>query len=118
MGILTDTLPGHDSLIIDNGPIRLKLWLDRLVSLVGFGCLRDCPNSHLSGDIELLPNLMIDNLLQLDFIGCMKLKSLLSDEVAGGVKLMHGLKESLGLLRRSFKFDLKSLHHSIDILDL
>ena len=61
---------------------------------------------------------MIDNLLQLDFIGCMKLKSLLCDEVAGGVKLMHGLKESLGLLRRSFKFDLKCLHHNIDILDL
>lgn len=96
----------------------LKICLDRLISLIGFGCLGNCPNSHLSGDTKLFPNLMINNLLQFDFICCMKLKSLLCNEVAGGIKLMHSLKESLGLLRRSFKFDLKSLHHSIDIKNL
>ncbi len=63
-------------------------------------------------------NASVNNLLQLDFIEGMKLKSLLSDEVAGGIKLMHGLKKSLGLLRRSFEFDLKSPHHSIDRVDL
>ncbi len=112
------SLPGHDSLIIDNCSIGIELWLDRLVSFVGFGCLRNCPNRHLSRDAKLFPDLMINNLLQLDFIGGMKFKSLLSDEVAGGIKLMHGLKKSLILFRRSFEFDLKSLHHSIDILDL
>lgn len=112
------SFPGHDSLIIDNSSIWRKFWFDRLISLIGFGCFGNCPNSHLSGDTKLFPNLMINNLLQFDFICCMKLKSILCNEVAGGIKLMHSLKESLGLLRRSFKFDLKSLHHSIDIKNL
>ncbi len=88
------SFPGHDSLIIDNGSIRFKLWLDRLVSLVGFSRLGDCPKSHLSRETKLFSNLTINNLLRLDFIGCMKLKSLLSNKVAGGVKLMHGLKRA------------------------
>ncbi len=112
------SFPRHDSLIVDNSSIRLEYWLDRFVSLVGFGCFGDCPNSHLSGDTKLFSDLMINNLLQFDFIGCMKFKSLLSDEVAGGVKLMHSLKKGLMLFGRGFKFNLKSLHHSIDIKNL
>ncbi len=113
-----ESLPGHDSLIVDNCSIRFKLWLDGFVALIGLRCLGDCPNSHLSGDTKLFPNLIINNLLQFDFVGCMKLKGFLSNEIAGGIELMHGLKKSLALLRCSFKFNLKSLHHSIDIKNL
>lgn len=112
------SLPGHDSLIVDDCSIKTELWLNGLVSLVSLGCFGNCSYSHLSGDAKLFSDLMINNLLQLDFIGGMKLKRFLSDEVAGGVKLMHGLKKSLILFRLGFKFNLKSLHHNIDLIDL
>jgi len=112
------SFPAHDSLIIDYGPIRLKLRLDRLISFISFGGFGYGSHCHLSRDAELLTNIMIDNLLQFDFVGRMKLKGFLGHVIASGIELMHSLKKRPSLLRRGFKFDFESLHHSIDILDL
>jgi len=106
-----ETFPGHESLIVDDRSVRIEGRFDRFVSLVGFAGLRDGSDRHLSGEVKLFPNRIINDLLQLDFIGGTKLKRFVSHEVAGGVKLMHRLANSLNLFWSRFKFDLERLHH-------
>jgi len=106
-----ETFPGHESLIVNDRSVRIEGRFDRFVSLVGFAGLRDSSDRHLSGEVKLFPNRIINDLLQLDFIGGMKLKRFISHEVAGGVKLMHRLANSLNLFWGRFKFDLERLHH-------
>jgi hypothetical protein len=106
-----ETFPGHESLIVDDRSVKIEGRFDRFISLVGFAGLRDSSDRHLSGKVKLFPNRIIDDLLQLDFIGGTKLKRSVSHEVAGGVKLMHRLANSLNLFWGRFKFDLERLHH-------
>ena len=106
-----ETFPGHESLIVDDRSVRIEGRFDRFVSLVGFAGLRDSSDRHLSGEVKLFPNRIINDLLQLDLIGGTKLKGFVSHEVAGGVKLMHRLANSLNLFWSRFKFDLERLHH-------
>jgi len=106
-----ETFPGHESLIVDDRSVRIEGRFDRFISLVGFAGLRDSSDRHLSGEVKLFPNRIINDLLQLDLIGGTKLKRFVSHEVAGGVKLMHRLANSLNLLWGRFKFDLERLHH-------
>jgi len=106
-----ETFPGHESLIVDDRSVRIEGRFDRFVSLVGFAGLRDSSDRHLSGEVKLFPNRIINDLLQLDFIGGTELKRFVSHEVAGGVKLMHRLANSLNLFWSRFKFDLERLHH-------
>src|SRR5205807_3123209 len=44
----SQSLEGHDSLIIDESPFRLKGGLNALISLIHIGCFADGPNSQLS----------------------------------------------------------------------
>jgi len=106
-----ETFPGHESLIVDDRSVRIEGRFYRFISLVGFAGLRDGSDRHLSGEVKLFPNRIINDLLQLDLIGGMKLKRFVSHEVAGGVKLMHRLANSLNLFWSWFKFDLQRLHH-------
>ncbi len=111
--------PRENSLVVDDGSIWCKCWFDRLISFIGFTCFRNGSNCHLGGYTKLLTNIMINNGLQLDFIGCMHLKSNFSHIVASSIELMHSLMQSLRLLRFNYNFYFESLHHdSIDIYDL
>ena len=113
------SFPRHDSLVIDDCTVRIKDRLDRLVSLISFGCLGNGSNSHLGGYTKLLSEISINNGLQLDFIGGVHLKSYIGNIVAGGIELMHSIKESFSLLWRGFYLNLESLHHDcIDTYDL
>ena len=110
--------PREDSLVVDDGSIGIKGWFDRLISFIGFASFRNGSNCHLGGYTKLLTDIMINNGLQLDFIGCMHLKSNFSYIVASSIELMHSLMESLRLLWFNYNFDFESLHHdSIDIYD-
>ncbi len=110
--------PREDSLVVDNSSIRIEGWFDRLISLVGFTSFRNGSNCHLGGYSKLLTDIMINNGLQLDFIGCMHLKSNFSHIVASSIELMHSLMEGVRLLWFNYNFDFESLHHdSIDIFD-
>ena len=110
--------PREDSLVVDDGSIEIKGWFDRLISLVGFASFRNGSNCHLGGYTKLFTDIMINNWLQLDFVGGMHLKSNFSHIVASSIELMHSLMESLRLLWFNYDFDFEGLHHdSIDIYD-
>ena len=51
---LIKSFPRHNPLVIDDGTIRIKGWLDRLVSLIGFACFRNSSDGHLGGYTKLL----------------------------------------------------------------
>ena len=110
--------PRHDTLVIGHSPIQIKFWLDGLISFVGFNCLGDGSDRHLCRQIILLSNLIIDCLLQLDFVGTVQLERSPRDVIASMVKLMHGLMEGLSLLWGSFNLDHESLHHYIEEIAL
>ncbi len=112
------SLPRHDALVIDYRAKVINGWLDGLISLVGFTSLRDCPDGHLCRDAKLLTNITINDLLQFDFVGCTKLKGFLSHVIAGGIELMHSLKERPAIFNRCIQFDFESLHHCIEHIDL
>lgn len=112
------TFPGEDTLIINDSSLSIKFRLDRLIAFIRFSSFRNGSDCHLGGDTKLFTDLMINNLLQFDFIGGMHFKSTSRHVITCSVKLMHSLKECLALFRRGFQFDLENLHHSIDIFHL
>jgi hypothetical protein len=113
------SFPRKDSLVVDNRPIRIKDRLDRLISFICFTCFRNGSNRHLRGYVKLLSDISINNGLQLDFIGCMHIKSNFGHIITSCIELMHRLVESFSLLRFNYNFDFESLHHdSIGIYDL
>jgi len=64
-------LPGQDTLIIDYGPIKPKLWFDRFVSLVGFADFRNGSNSKLRGESELFSDWIVNSFVDLNLVGAM-----------------------------------------------
>jgi hypothetical protein len=112
-------LPGHDPIVIDKRAIGIKCRFDGRIPFIGFACFGNCPDRHLRGYAILFTDIMINKRLQLDFIGGLHLKSNFCYIITRCIELMHGLKESLGLLWFNCNFDFESLHHdSIDIFCL
>ena len=92
--------------------------LEMLFSAVGTTTLHRCSEiiEFDSSLVDLFTDIMINKRLQLDFIGGLHLKSNFCYIITRCIELMHGLKESLGLLWFNCNFDFESLHHdSIDI---
>jgi len=87
-----------------------------ITSFLEMQCFGNCPDRHLRRYAILFTDIMINKRLQLDFIGGLHLKSNFCYIITRCIELMHGLKESLGLLWFNCNFDFESLHHdSIDI---
>lgn len=106
--------PGKDALVIDNSPIRSEFGFDSSIPLISFGDFSNRPDSQLCREFELVPHIIINNLLKLNLISSPHFKSNIGNVVARFVKLMHSLKKSVMLFFRGIEFNHKRLHHSID----
>src|SRR4030067_2433284 len=106
--------PGKDSLVINDSTIRTKFGFDRPVSLISFRNLSNCTNRMLGRQSELISNILINNLLNLDFISTLNRESNFRNIVASFIKPVHSLKKNLMLFFRRIKFNHQCLQHNID----
>jgi len=112
------SFPRHDTLIIGHCSIKVKLNLYRLISFIGFNRLGNCPDCHLSRQVILLSDAIVDRLLQLDFVSKPQLERSFGNVIASRIELMHSLVERQSLLRGCFNLNHKSLHHRIEDIAL
>jgi hypothetical protein len=108
------SFPRKDALIIDNSSIKPKLRLDRLISLVGFADLGNRPDGKLCGESKLLPDGIIDSLVDLKFVSTMQSENSLSYVITSFVKPLHCFREHLVLLLRGIKLNHQGLKHYIE----
>ncbi len=72
---LLQAFPGKDSLVIDNGSIKPKLWFNGLISLVGFTDLGNGPDRELGGKTKMFSNWIVNPLMDLNLVGTMQSKN-------------------------------------------
>lgn len=104
-------LPRQDTLVIDDGAVRVEGRLDRLVSFVDFHDLRDSPDGHLCRQSEVLADTVVSYLLQLELAGALVVKGYLRQCVACRVEPFHRRQERrrLGRCRQEFRLH-RQLH--------
>ena len=105
--------PGQHSLVIDHRPVLFEFWFDIFVSLIDLDDLGDGPDGHLSREAELLPDIIIDNFLECDFVGASFLESFVCNEITCFVEGSHGGLESPELVPIGLEFDLQRQFHYI-----
>src|SRR5258706_3801265 len=96
-GNSSESLEGHDALIIGDSPFWPEVRLDALIALIGFTGLANGTNSQLSGQLIGGTQLTIHQLLQGKLIGGLFAKSDCRYRVGRCIKRMHGVKQSLML---------------------
>ena len=99
------SLPGQDTLVVDDGTVRPESGLFGFIPLVCFGDLADGPDGQLGREIEPLPDVVVNNLLQSNFIGRAFPEGDFSDSIAGNIEPLHRLQESDELFGIRFKFE-------------
>ena len=111
---LLKSFPRKDTLIIDDRTIKMELWLNGLVSLVGFADLGNGPNRKLGGKTKLISNWIVNRLVDLNLVGTMQSKNSLCYVVARLVKPLHCFAEHLMLLRGGTELNHQGLKHSTE----
>lgn len=106
--------PGEDALIVDHGTVGLEVDLDGLVTLVGLADLRYGSHDHLGREGEHLPDLVVDERLELDLVCDVMLERNLANVVAGFVERLHGTLEGVELLWCRTEFYLERKFHYIE----
>lgn len=106
--------PSQNAWVINHSPMRFEFGLGGFISFIGFDCLGNGSNRHLSGKSELLSNIVIDKFVEENLIGFSMLKSNFSDIITGFVKSFHSGFESFELFVRSIKLNLNRQVHNID----
>ena len=108
--------PGEDTLVIDNGPIRPELRLDRFISLVSFASLGYGPDSKLRGKTISLPDWIVDGLVDFNLVGAMHKENSVGNIIAGFVEPLHGIAEHFVLCRRWTQPYHQGLKHTIEYI--
>ena len=114
-GNAVKAFPGQYSLVVDDGSAWAEGRLLGLVPLVRFAGLGNSADGQLRRQPELLPDVMVDDLLQTDLVSCSLLKSDLRNNIAGGVEAFHRLDERNGLFGRRLEFDHQCQVHDSSI---
>lgn len=110
---LVQPLPGEDALVVDHsrmGPEEVLRLSVRLVALRNFGYRS---YSHLSRKFVVLTKMAIGEMLKIILPECAAFKGNLGCVIAGFVKPLHRLKESLVLLWVRGQLNHQSLVHSL-----
>lgn len=111
-GDLIQSLPGENALVIDHSRMRIEEVLRfsiHLVALRNFGYRSHC---HLSRKFVVLAKVIIGEVMKVILPECATFKSNLGCVIAGFVKPLHRLKESLMLLWARSKLYHQSLFHT------
>jgi len=108
------SLPREDSLIVNDGAIKPKLWFDGLVPLIGFADLGDGSDSELGREAKMLSDGIVNCLMDFNLVGAMQRENRLCYVVASLVKPLHCFTEHLMLLWRGVEFHHQGLKHSIE----
>ncbi len=111
---LLKSFPRKDTLIIDDRTIKMELWLNGLVSLVGFAAHGNGPNSKLRGKTEMFSNRIVNRLMDFNLVGTMHSKYSLCYAITSLVKPLHSFTEHLMLLRGGIEFYHQGLKHCIE----
>lgn len=89
-----------EPLIVGDSPVLVELWALGLVPLVDLAHLRDQPHGMLCGQIEALSDLTVEELLEAELVGGLKLEGFQSQPRTGLVHTHHRREETLTFLRR------------------
>ena len=110
-----ETLPAENPLIVYHCPVGLELAEYILVSLVGFNDLTYGSNCHLCRESVLLPDPIVDELVEGPVIGESIMVGYLSYVVTGLVESLHSFQKGIMLLLvwREF-YQERKLHHSME----
>ena len=114
-GGVFEALPAEDPLIVDHCTVGLELAEYVLVSLIGFNDLADGSNGHLGTESVLLPNPVVDELVESPVICKSIVVGYLSYVIARLVEPLHSLKQKaiLFIVWSEFHQERK-LHHSME----
>lgn len=108
-------LPAQDSLIVRDGAKRSEFGSDIPVTLVAFDHLRDGSNGHLRRQIEVVPNIVVDESLQYDLVGASMTKSCFGDGSASGVESFHRSSHTIRLRDGRLELNLCRQLHGKDM---
>ena len=109
---LAQSLQGHQTLVIGDCPLATEGWFDALVTRIRLSGLADCSDRHLRRERELLTHLGVDQLLQLELIRQLLIKSHLSNRITRIIEGVHGLKQRVVLFWRWGQFQEHRLFHA------
>ena len=118
-GGVFESLPAEDPLIVNHCTVSPELAEYVLVSFVGFDDLADGSNGHLGAEPVLLPDPVVDELVESPVIGESVLVGYFGYVVAGLVEPFHSLKQKVvlfivwGKFYQERKLHLHGLNYSI-----
>ena len=114
-GYTVHALPGENALVVDDCSVWAEGRLLGFIPLVRFGNLADGADSQLCREIELFPDVVINDLLEPDFIGRALPESNFGNGVAGGIEPLHYFQESGSLFGGWLKFNHQCQVHKTSI---
>jgi len=106
------SLPGEDALVIDHS----RMWLEEVLRLsVRLVALRNfcyCSHGHLCRKFVVLAKMVVGEMVNVILPECAAFKGNLGCVIAGFIKSLHRLKESLMLLLVRSEFNHQGLFHT------
>lgn len=113
-GNLIEPLPPENSLVVNHSPVWFEFGFDGFISFVDLYNLRYGSHCHLGGEPEFLPDLVIDELLEFNFVSTFILKGNIRDEITSFIEPFHGFFEEFELILIRAEFDLERQYHHMD----
>jgi len=101
----------HQPLVVRDARVFLESGAFGFVPAVGFADLGDAADGHLSGDFEILAQLVVVELLKFDLVSGLEAESLASEPIGGGVESPHRGGKLLGLIPIGQKLCLQGQLH-------
>jgi len=109
-------LEAHESLVEGDCAVRRERRPDRLVVLVDLADLRDGPDCVLRRQLEAGAQLVVEAVLELNFVGGLQLESVASEPVARFVDSLHESSQLVPVVFGGVQFDLGDQLHAHSML--
>ena len=104
-------LPGHNALVIGNGPMGPEPGLNAPIPFVGIYHFPDSVDGQLGGETKVSTDAVVDNLLEPNLVGAALPISYDGDGIAGSIKPLHSGQKAGILLRAGHQLHGQRLFH-------